>query len=191
MEIWAMKISLRKASALQAAINDIMVSLDLSTEVRINEFERPSNKIEEASSRFGENLKRRSNLLDAMYVVRNAVSVANNDSGIDALLGNAARLDKDLTLYSRLAKLEPATSTDVIVGKLGKIKGRSEDYYGREDVVSTTVFDVAALEGFKARAFALKKAKVAIQDKLLELNVRTEIDVSAEVVEILEKENIL
>ena len=41
------------------------------------------------------------------------------------------------------------------------------------------------------RANNLKKAKVEIQDKLLELNVRTEIEVSAEVVEILEKENIL
>lgn len=186
-----MKISLRKASALQAAINDTVATLDLSTEVRINEFEKPSAKMEDTAARFGENLKRRSNLLDALYVVRNAVSVANNDSGIDALLGNAARLDKDLTLYSRLAKLEPATSADVIIGKLGKIKGRSEDYYGREDVVSTTVFDSAALNDFKARAFTLKKAKVEIQDKLLELNVRTEIEVSAEVVEILEKENIL
>lgn len=186
-----MKISLRKASALQAAINDTMATLDLSTEVRINEFEIPSVKMGDTTTRFSENLKRRSNLLDALYVVRNAVSVANNNSGINALLGNAARLDKDLSFYSRLAKLEPATSADVIVGKLGKIKGRSEDYYGREDVVSTTVFNSVALESFKSQAFALKKAKVEIQDKLLELNVRTEIEVSAEVVEILEKENIL
>ena len=186
-----MKISLRKANALQASINDALAALDLSTDVRINEFENPSEKMGNAVVRLEQNLSRRSELLDALYEVRNLVSVANNSSGINKLLGDAARLDKDLSFNSRLAKLEPALSADVIVGKIAKIKTRTDDYYGREDMVATTVLDSAKLDAFKAKAALLKKEKVAVQDKLLELNVRTEIQISADTVAILEKENIL
>ena len=186
-----MKISLRKANALQAAINDAISALDLSTEVRINEFENPSEKMDNAVIRLEQNLSRRSDLLDALYEVRNLVAAANNASGINTLLGTAARLDKDLSLNSRLAKLEPALGADVIGGKLAKIKTRTEDYYGREDMVLTTVLNSAKLDAFKAKAALLKKEKVAVQDKLLELNVRTEIEISAGTVTVLEKENIL
>lgn len=186
-----MKISLRKANALQAAINDAISALDLSTDVRINEFENPSEKIGNAVVRLEQNLSRRSELLDALYEVRNLVAAANNISGINTLLGDAARLDKDLSFNSRLAKLEPALSIDVIGGKIAKIKTRTDDYYGREDMVMTTVLDSAKLDAFKAKAALLKKEKVAIQDKLLELNVRTEIQIGANTVAILEKENIL
>jgi hypothetical protein len=186
-----MKISLRKANALQAAINDAISALDLSTDIRINEFENPSEKIGNAVVRLEQNLSRRSELLDALYEVRNLVAAANNISGINTLLADAARLDKDLSFNSRLAKLEPALSIDVIGGKIAKIKTRTDDYYGREDMVMTTVLDSAKLDAFKAKAALLKKEKVAVQDKLLELNVRTEIQIGADTVAILEKENIL
>jgi len=186
-----MKITLRKANALQTAINDAIAALDLSTDVRINEFENPSEKMDSAVVRLEQNLSRRSDLLDALYEVRNLVAAANSASGINTLLGNAARLDKDLSFNARLAKLEPALKADVISGKLAKIKTRTDDYYGREDMVMTTVLDSAKLDAFKARATSLKKEKVAVQDKLLELNVRTEIEIGAGTVAILEKENIL
>jgi hypothetical protein len=80
---------------------------------------------------------------------------------------------------------------DVIIGKLGKIKGRTEDYYGREDIVMTNIFDAEHIQKFKDELVLLKKTKVASQDKLLELNVRTEIELSDTVVELLKAENLL
>ena len=47
-----MKITLRKANALQAAINEALKELDLSTEVTINEFEKPEEVLESARLRF-------------------------------------------------------------------------------------------------------------------------------------------
>ena len=186
-----MKLSLRKANALQAAINEVIAALDLSTDIKINEFENPAEKLALASGRMTANLGRRSGLMDALYEIRGSVSAANHVSGINTMLGDVARLEKDIVFYTRLAKLEPSMSQEVIVGKLGKIKGRTEDYYGREDLVMTNIFNADELVTFKEKLAALKKQKLAVQDKLLELNVRTDIELSESSVELLKTEGLL
>jgi len=173
-----MEISLRKANALQHAINEMLGTLDLSTEVSINEFEKPSEKVTEAISRFETHLATRGKLIAVLYEIRKAVAHANATSGIDSLLADVAMLDKDMQLYGRLSKLEPAVANDVLVGKLGKIKGRDKaDVYGRfgDDTVTTNIFDKEKIEEFKAELARLKRAKTALQDSLLELNVSTTI----------------
>jgi len=186
-----MKISLRKANMLQSAINEVIASLDLTVDVKINEFEQPTDKVESAVARFTTNNARRAGLLDALYAMRDSVSNANTNNGINTLLATVARTEKDILLLSKLCKLEPAMDKDVIIGKLGKIKGRTEDYYGREDIVMTNIFDAEHIQKFKDELVLLKKTKVASQDKLLELNVRTEIELSDTVVELLKAENLL
>lgn len=187
-----MKVSLRKANALQAAISESLAALDLGTEVTINEFEKPTAKVNEAKARFDKNLGLRAGLLAANYDIRRSVSVANATSGINMILGDVALIEKDIALFGRLAKLDPALDNDVMVGKLGKIKGRSEnDFYGREDSVRTGIFTEAEIAGFKSKLAALKKAKVSNQDSLLELNVRTEIELSDETVATLKEVGIV
>ncbi len=186
-----MKVSLRKANALQAAINEVIASLDLTVDVKINEFEKPSEKLALATSRMAANLERRSGLFDVLYEIRNSVATANHVSGINAMLSEVARSEKDIVFYTRLAKLEPALSQEVIVGKLGKIKGRTEDYYGRDDLVMTNIFNADELSSFKEKLAAIKKQKLSVQDKLLELNVRTDIELSDVSVELLKTEGLL
>jgi len=178
-----MEISLRKANALQHAINEMLGTLDLGTEVSVNEFEKPSEKVSEATNRFETHLATRSKLLGVLYEIRKAVAHANATSGIDSLLADVAMLDKDIQLYGRLSKLEPAVANDVLVGKLGKIKGRDKsDMYGRygDDTVTTNIFDKDKIERFKSELARLKRAKTALQDGLLELNVSTTITLDTE-----------
>jgi hypothetical protein len=181
-----MKITLRKANALQTAVVEAVAALDLATEVAINEFERPTDKINEAKNKFTANMDTRSKLMSALYEIRRSVARANAEAGINNLLADVASVEKDITLFARLVKLRPALENDVLVGKLGKIKGRGEDqFYGREDVVQTSIFTEAEIAGFKTTLAALKKNKVSLQDSLLELNVQTEIEVSEESKKIL------
>jgi hypothetical protein len=187
-----MKISLRKANAIQAAIIEAVNSLELATDVAINEFERPTEKIEEAVNKFSTNLVTRSKLMGVQYEIRRAVARANAEAGINDLLADVAMLEKDISLYTRLAKVRPALENDVIVGKLGKIKGRSEDqFYGRDDVVQTSIFNESAIDAFKSNLASLKKQKVSLQDSLLELNVQTEIEVSDDSEKLLARAGII
>ena len=187
-----MKVSLRKANALQAAITEALAGLDLATEVAINEFEKPTAKIAEAKERFVSQCLIRDTLLVSVYRIRREVAQANAKSGINDLLADVALVDKEIAFYSKLAKVVPAVETDVIVGKLGKIKSRTEsDYYGREDSVRTSIFTEVEVAEFKAKLAALKKQKVVLQDSLLELNVSMEIELSDQTEEILTRAGII
>jgi hypothetical protein len=187
-----MKVTLRKANALQAAITEAVAALDITTDVTINEFERPTAKIEEAKNKFTTHMATRSKLMGVLYEIRRSVARANAEAGINDHLADVAMIEKDIALYTRLSKLRPALENDVIVGKLGKIKGRSEDqFYGREDVVQTSIFTEAEVEEFKTTLAALKKQKVSLQDSLLELNVQTEIEVSEESEKLLARAGII
>jgi hypothetical protein len=184
-----MKISLRKANAIQASIVDAIAGLDLSTEVSINEFERPTDKIDTARERFLKNLERRDALQEALYEIRQSVSTANAASGISSLLADLASIDKDISLYAKLAKLRPALPMEVILGKIGKIKSRADgehSVYGYgETEVQTSLFGEVAINNFKAKLNMLKVGKNKLQDQLLERNVYTEIEISADAKETL------
>lgn len=187
-----MKVTLRKANALQAAIAEMIAALDLVTDVSINEFENPDLKLKEAKDRFEENVNTRYYLMRVQYEIRRLVSIANAESGINDLLAELAITEKDIALYSKLSKLQPSLETAVITGKLEKIKVRSEDqFYGREDNVKTSIFEENEIKDFKARLASLKKGKVRLQDQLLERNIQKEIELSKGSVDLLAQSGII
>lgn len=188
-----MKISLRKANAIQSAITETMGSLKLETEVSINEFEDADAKISSILKEFNENNGVRENLLDALFEIRAAVSGANSSSGINGVLAILAKIEKQITFYRNLAKLQPATEKRVLNGKIQKIAGRSDDsrIYRHSDEVITTIFEGNVIDNFKNFHAQLKREKQKLQDELLELNVRTEIELTDKTVDTLTKANIL
>jgi len=187
-----MQITLRKANAIQIAINEALKGLEFADAITINEFQDAEDEIDAAVGKFGKNLARRNDLLTALYEIRAAVSAANNTAGIDALLASVAKLEKDITFYSAYAKSQVRTDMAVINGKLGRLRTTDESRRGwNGDNVATTIFDQVALDNFRNLVAAAKKQKQSLQDKLLELNVSTKIDLSENAVSTLEAENIL
>ena len=59
------------------------------------------------------------------------------------------------------------------------------------DTVDTGVFTVDQIEGYKADMRSLKKEKQSINDRVLELNVRTEIELDADTVALLQAEQLV
>jgi len=189
-----MKITLRKANALQAAINEALKELDLSTEVTINEFEKPEEVLESARLRFNFSFEKRKSLLDALYEIRRNVANANSQSGINDVLAQVARLEADIKVHYHKSNTPEKTALNVLEGKLSKIRDRTEssDYYRmRDDEVRSTFFCEEDVDFFKESTKRMKKEKQSLQDKLLELNVRTEIMLSDDTVGILEDEGIV
>jgi hypothetical protein len=187
-----MKISLRKADAIQRAVNDAINALPLVTEVSINEFERPTDKISLAKSKFSAALATRDQLLNVLYDIRVAVGSQNEAHGISARLAAVARLEKEIVLMKRISGITPAVSHDVLIGKIGKIKGREADAYSRfDEEIRTSIFDEAELSDIKNRLAELKLRKQAIQDELLELNVRVQIELSDDAVAVLQEASVL
>lgn len=186
-----MQVSLRKANALQVAINEALKGLEFKADVSINEFQDPSKELDSALAKFNANVNRRWNLISALYDIRTKVSEANSTNNIDGLLADLARLEKDLVFFAPFAKANVRTDIKVIEGKLEKIANRTEDSYYAKAEVETSIFNEDNLTQFRTYLADFKKKKQALQDKLLEVNVRTTIELATGTVEVLKAEDII
>jgi hypothetical protein len=175
-----MKITLRKANALQLAIGEAVKNIGVETDAKINEFQNGEAEIARIAAEFHTNLARRTKLMDAMYAIRKAVSTANAGAGVDVKLADVARLEKEVQFYNGLAGKKVREAVAVVEGKLKRL-GDAETksrIYGYGDTVDTSVLTAEDIQSFRTAAATAKKAKQKLQDELLEINVRTEIEVT-------------
>jgi hypothetical protein len=186
-----MLISLRKANAIQVAINEALKGLEFKAEISINEFQNPEEAIASANNTFFTNVSRRTNLLKALYEVRKATSAMNAAGLIDSRLADIAFLEKEVTFYSAYAKTQERIPAGVINGKIGKIRNRTEDNFYAKAEVETSIFTQDDIKTLNRLVVKAKKEKQKLQDELLELNVRTTITLSDETIATLTNEDIL
>ena len=192
-----MNLTLRKANAVQAGINDAIKSIKIESTLELNEFQDVVTELKKANETLFINDSRRQRLLLALYNIRGLVGSANAQSGIDLKLATAAFLDKRVAQLDELAKLAVVTDIAVITGKLDKIRNdkgetsRRSSIYGYNDTVSTTVVSQEQIDQIKAEIQNLKKQKQKVNDEVLELNIRTEIPLSDDVVKTLTDEGLI
>jgi len=192
-----MNITLRKANAVQNSINDTIKGIKVDFTVELNEFQDVEAAITKANSDLVANDGRRQKLTMALYNIRALVGTANAASGINTALAKAAFIDKRIGQLEELAKATEITSLEVIKGKLEKIKNdkgensRRSSIYGYSDTVSTSVLSREQIAQAKAEVLNLKKQKQQLNDEVLELNIKTEIPLSDDVVAALQAEGLV
>ena len=190
-----MNITLRKAKAVQNNINDAIKSIRIETNVDLNEFQNVEEVIGTANNTLIENDGRRQQLTMALYNIRALVGTANSASGIDTALAKAAFIDKRIGQLEELAQAKEMTALDVIKGKLEKIKGLKDEarsrVFGYGDSITTSILSKDQIRQAKTEILSLKKQKQKINDEVLELNIKTEIPLSEDVVKTLQTEGLL
>lgn len=190
-----MKVTLRKANALQQAITDTIrtTQSQITSTVTIDEFENARNKIADVSAEFYTLLNKQQGLYKALYEIRDLVGKANTKE-INANLTQISLLEKLIQLYSGLSNASASTNIEVVEGKLEKIKNSPADtrsVYSRSETVTTGVLSQDEIKNLKSKANGYKKSKQKLQDEVLELNISTTIELSEGVVELLKQADIL
>jgi hypothetical protein len=188
-----MKITLRKANALQTAIQDQIKTIEIATSVSLNEFQTPEAELESARLALIQGDSRRDGLTKAMYAIRGAVGRANVASGVSDLLAQAAYVDKRIGHLKGFVESTVVENLDVIKGKLRKLADSEKNsrIYGYNDTVNTGILAQDQLDAFRKNMLAFKKLKQEINDKVLELNVRTEIEIDADTLAVLQSEQLV
>jgi uncharacterized protein YdcH (DUF465 family) len=191
-----MNITLRKANAVQNSINETVKNIRVELTVEINEFQNVEDTLSKANNELIANDGRRQNLIMALYNIRALVGTANAASGIDTALAKAAFIDKRIGQLEQLANAAEITSLEVIKGKLEKIRNDKSEtarsrIYGYSDTVSTSVLSKEQIAQAKTEILNLKKQKQKLNDEILELNIKTEIPLSDDVVATLTAEGLL
>ena len=188
-----MKLTLRKANTIRTEIEDKIKSLDMKTDVNLNEFQPVASQIHTAREVFWKNLEQRNGLVDALYEIRQKVSRANAESGINDKLAQAAHLEKQTSYLTNLGNRKPQTDIAVLDGMLERLREEKGDRYAysRMDSTSTSIFTAEELEDFRKTAANTKREKQRLQDQLLELNVQTQIKLDGNTVDFLKSVDIL
>jgi uncharacterized protein YdcH (DUF465 family) len=188
-----MKVTLRKANALQNTIQDHIKTVEVNTSFSLNEFQDPAKELACAREGVVANDARRNRLTKALYVIRAKVGRANTESGVADLLADAAYIDKRLGHLKGLTEGKASEDLSVVEGKLKKLRESEAKsrIYGYGDTVDTGVLTAEQVEGYKAEMRSLKKEKQSINDRVLELNVRTEIELDADTVSLLQAEQLV
>ncbi len=190
-----MNITLRKANAVQNSINEAIRTIKIETNLELNEFQNVEAEIAAAQKKLEDADLRREKLLVVLYNIRGLVGQANATSGIDLKLARAAYVDKRIGQLEALANVNAVTSLDVIKGKLEKIKSLKDEarsrIYGYGDTVSTSVLSQDKIDAIQTEVKNLKKQKQKLNDEILELNIKTEIPLSDEAVQVLQTEGLL
>ena len=190
-----MNITLRKANAIQSSINDAIRGIKVEKNIELTEFQDPVAELQKANDKLFANDARRQKLLLALYNIRGLVGAANTNAGIDLNLAKAAFIDKRIGQLEELVKGDAMTDLSVITGKLDKIKNDKGEHrsrlYGYNDTVSTSVVTEEQIKQANAEIQNLRKQKQKLNDEILELNIRTEIPLTDEVVETLQAEGLI
>lgn len=186
-----MNITLRKANALQTVIQEHIKSIDVSLNVTLNEFQTVE-EVNKARAKTVANDKRRADLTAAVYAIRGVIGDANATAGVSGLLAKAAYVDKRIGQLKALAESDATEDLDIVTAKLSKIKNdKNERSYGYRDTVTVNVLSQEQIAQYKVDLQALRKEKQTINDKVLELNIRTEIQLDVDVVAILQTEGLI
>lgn len=190
-----MNITLRKANAIQNSINDAIRNIKIEKTLELNEFQDIGAELQKANATLINNDGRRQKLLLALYNIRGLVGVANAQSGIDVNLAKAAFIDKRVAQLEEIAGAGPMMDLAVLSGKIEKIKNLKDDarsrIYGYGDSVSTSIVTQDQIDQAKTEILNLKKQKQKLNDEILELNIKTEIPLSEDVVQTLQAEGLL
>lgn len=189
-------MNLRKAAATQTILQDLLKSIEVKTNLELNEFQDPATAITEANSKMFAADTRRNDVLMSIYSIRSLVGMQNAGTGIASRLSHIAYIDKRVDQLEQLVNhAKPLMAMDVITGKLEKIRTRPSEsrasIYGHNDEVETGVLTTEQLESIRSVIRDLRRQKATLNDEILELNVRTEIELTPDVEAVLVREGVV
>ena len=185
-----MKISLRKAKALQTSITEAMKNIKLNVNVDINEFQDAVAEVNSANAVFVTESSRYLNLLSALYSIRGAVGKENSESGIDLLLTAEALVSKTLEFQELFVGAPTQWDASVLTGKVAKLKNPTNEYRS-DDYISAPILTAAQLNTVKISILELKKKRQNLANSILEANIKSTITISDEVMLVLRTESLI
>lgn len=192
-----MQINLRKANAVQAEIKKAISGVKVEMNVSVDEF-TPDYKsvVATAQESLVKAVRRKRELIEALYEIRSKVGAANAASGVNEVLTHVELIDAELAVVTPLANATLGKEFAEIEARLEKAKASPQadslraSMYGINKV-ETSVVTPTVVEDSKSLIKAFKREKQEFQDKLLQINVNTLITLSVTSVTLLQEEGIL
>lgn len=191
-----MEVSLRKAKALQTLIQE-QLNEEVPTEFPITKFDNGKERIAEETSKLNLAITKRFELTELLFSLRKKVSKKNSESGINDLLTDLAFNEARSNVAKSMSVIKAFRPKDETLDKalevLYETKETPKDSYGRlqKEVLVVSLLSEDTVNIYKTIVQNLRKEKIDINDKLLNKNVSSTIELDKFDVDILKKYNII
>lgn len=194
-----MKINLRKAHAIQSEIRRAISEIEIQKTVDLTEFTAQDSiqpLIVGAANTVVENINRKAALIDALYNIRASVTAANIQAGIDRVLNEINSIEEKIQMYKQIIEQRQFMELDEVGARVEKLKARPTSttpshMFGALTTVSVPVLTKAYVDSINELVVSSKRLKRTLEDKLLEINVGTLIELAAADSVTLVKEGII
>ena len=189
-----MKVSLRKANALQEQLNEAIKNRPSADhEVNVVDYELWKSEIENAQTKWYKEVESKLKMVEARFSIRKSIANHNTLSGVTDLLTDLNHVESKITTIQRWILQRDVRSKDEVLEKQRSRKvARAEnaDYDGYISM-DVSVISKGDHDHWTEKVQELRRTKARINDELLSLNIKTEIDLTPEVVKILKQENLI
>ena len=191
-----MKLTLRRANTLQLLINDQIAATQILTNITVSKFDNVEELIKNSVEKLDTNLQFRLLLTQLYYNIRKKVGKASQDAGIADLLTDLNAANKAEALYKSLINNQKAMEpVDVLKARQEDLKNQSPTAatvaYRSFGTFETSLISQSGADAIVKQLSNIRKEKQKISDKLLHLNVSTEIELTEQEQEILTKLDLL
>lgn len=205
-------VTLRKAHDFERSLNEAAKRFQFARtiEVSIHRDETVADLVASAQTTLRNNLNSAVALVRASNEIRSAISTANADSGINALLSEKAGLEAEEKIIAQVVngadsqvgrgrhrtpdyELDGASEVAVAQKQLDALRVRAssaERFHGAESV-TVRVLDAAAIEALTGDLATIQLRKKAIADELLGLNMSSKVTLSPDTVSLLKQFKLL
>ena len=183
-----MKITLRKANALQLLLNEKIAAINLPVVVSVSRYDDPCLLVISAAASLREAVSKKKNLLGVLYSIRQASASANHRSGISDILSEVAHIDKLSAALKPLAENVQFAPTEEVLREAHadlKKEVAPVGYGSRRDAFNTGFMPQKWAQSYIEEVSELRKRKQSLSDRLLELNINNEIELSDEEEQVL------
>ena len=175
------KINLRKASAIQKEIGNFLQENQIETTVEVPLLVQEANiAIAKSQDTMHKRVTLHLKLNDILFNIRASVSIANNTSGISSLLARTNLIKSQLSLLNKVKKAEPTVVLKVLDSMIvQKTNSTKDSYYsGNSSTLTVGLLTEEFAVEVNKDIIALKRERNKVNESVLALNVKTEIEIS-------------
>ena len=174
-----MKITLRKASALQVAVSNLIDDTYARPVFSVDDESLLAEEVPQAREEYETNLRRLRSLIEVKYSLRKAIGDMNLSAGVTSLLTQEREIAELMCeLESIVDRVNGRCFTvEQIQAKFDKHNQRvalaGSSYMGRSISVDTDLISKEEVDELRKEILSLKRQRQTVNDRVLEINVST------------------
>lgn len=188
-----MKINLRKAAAVQQIIADEIKRIGSeSTTVTLSLFDdNVAARLDEQSNRVIASAQRVARLMETARYFRGVLARKNAEHGISEYLAEDAMLAQMESRVSEIARLTPRPNADTLEKEIAARREsrdeKSAAFFGRgtEYEITVNAMPIEIVNAAKSELEKLRRRRRKLQDEMITINIRNEIEVPEQFANVL------